>query len=252
VLGSAVIFISGPMLWNAGHFLPFLVAALLSLSSVVVTAIFIKEDNQKTSTPTKLSLDFLKNNSVMKLYLSVFFVFLSYGCITPFFVKYCTATLGFNTQTANTGLLLLTIAGALFAAPIGILSDKIERRKVLMLGTFIFTASLVAAIFARTSMSLYVILSILGIGFIAIQITIYAILAEIVPMERMGEFMGIMNLFISFSQVIANIVMGIILDRIGFKVYFPVSAAVMFIAFLFILFSKFERYKRPQDSSIIS
>lgn len=239
VLGSAVIFLAGPSLWAKGHYLPFILAALLSLVSVIPATMALKEDPDRMIASAKFSLDFLKNKPAMRLFISVFFVFFSYGCITPFFVKYCTTILNLSTGTANSALLLLTLVGALFAAPMGILSDKTERRKVFLLGTFLFAAAMAFASFVRTATMLYVVLSIIGIGFIAIQVTIYAILAEIAPPEHMGEYMGIMNLFISLSQCIATNIMGVVLDGVGWGYFFPVAAVVMTIAFFIILFSKF-------------
>lgn len=242
VLGSAIIFVAGPALWDKGSYLPFFLAAALALSSVAVTAIIVKEKPAAAIATPKLSFDFLKHPAVMKLYIGVFFVFLSYGCITPYFARYCTDVLNLTSGTASNGLLVLTLAGALFAAPIGILSDKIERRKVLLLGTLLFTASLLVAVFTHSVVGLYIVLAIIGIGFIAIQITIYSILAEIVPPARLGEFMGIMNLFISLSQFIANLALGFILERLGFGLFFPIATAMMFIAFLIVLFSKYPKY----------
>lgn len=123
------------------------------------------------------------------------------------------------------------------------LSDKIERRKVLMLGALIFAVAIAAATFVKTDIMLYIVLSVVGIGFIAIQVTIYAILAEIVPPERIGEYMGLMNLFISLSQFIASNVMGYVLDSLGWKFYFPIASCAMFIAFIILFFSRFEKYR---------
>lgn len=243
VLGSAVIFVAGPKLWEQKHYLPFFLAAALALGSVIITALFIQEKNTDIKSPAKLSFDFIKGPAVMKLYISVFFIFLSYGCITPYFVKYCVTILKLSKETASTGLLLLTLAGAIFAAPMGLLSDRIERRKVLLFGTLIFTVAMAAGVFCTSAISIYIMLSVVGIGFIAIQITIYSILAEIVPPERMGEFMGIMNLFISLSQFIASLSMGGILDNFGYKLFLPIASIIMLIAFFIILFSKYPKYK---------
>lgn len=242
VLGSAIIFVAGPTLWNRAEYLPFFLAALLSLSSVMVTVFLVKEEPAKTVSTTKFSFDFLKNSSATRLFIGVFFVFLGYGCITPFFVKYCSTALGLSAETASTGLLVLTVTGAIFAAPLGILSDKIERRRVLMLGTLIFALAMAAATFVKSGLMLYIVLSVVGIGFIGIQVTIYAILAEIVPPERIGEYMGLMNLFISLSQFIASNVMGYVLDSLGWKYYFPIASAAMFIAFVILFFSRFEKF----------
>lgn len=53
VLGSAVIFVAGPTLWSRAQYLPFFLAALLSLSSVIVTALLVKEEPGKLSATTK-------------------------------------------------------------------------------------------------------------------------------------------------------------------------------------------------------
>lgn len=250
VVGSAVIFVAGPMLWEKAIYLPFFLAALLSLASVIVTAIFIKEDPTKVTVPTKFSFDFIKNKSAMKLNLSVFFIFLGYGCITPYFVKYCSQVLHFTSSQASTGLLLITIVGAIFAAPVGILSDKLERRKILMLGTAIFAVAMAVATFVTTDIMLYVVLSFVGIGFIAMQITIYSILAEIVPPENMGEYMGVLNFFISLSQFVANLTMGLLLDTIGWKFFFPIASGAMVVAFVIIIFCRFPKYKVPGETKL--
>lgn len=243
VLGSGLIFIAGPVLWNKSHSAPFILAAALCIVTVLATFFLVSEKNSKVEKPKKLSFDFIKFPSVMKLYLSVFFIFLSYGCITPFFVKYCVNFLKFSESTASTALLLLTVVGAAFAYPIGVLSDKVERRKVLLLGAAIFAVCLLLAVFARSTLSLYIILSFIGIGFIAMQITIYSILAEIVPPERLGEFMGILNMFISLSQFIANLAMGAMLDKFGFSGFFVIPAVIMFMAVIVIALSRFDRYQ---------
>lgn len=242
VLGSGVILLTGPMLWNINHSFPFLAASFLAIVSVLIGAIPIKEDVNKYTKPNKISIHFIKYPSVLKLFATVFFIFLSYGCITPYFVKYCVQQLHFSNSTASNGLFVLTIVGALFALPAGIISDKIDRKLVLWIGTIIFAIGIGAATFVKSVESMYILLSLIGIGFICIQVTIYAILSEIVPKERLGEFMGIMNLFVSMSQWIATLTMGWILDFVGFMYFFPVSSVIMFIAAIVILFSKFNKY----------
>lgn len=243
VIGSGIIFIAGPILWNKSHSAPFFAAAFLGLLTVMATVFLVKENGTNSIKTKKIKFDFYKYPSVFKLFMAVFFIYLSYGCITPFFVKYCVKVLSLTEAAASTGLLLITAAGAIFAYPIGVLSDKIERRKVLLLGTAIFATALLAASFITNTGALYALLSIIGIGFIAIQVTVYSILAEIVPPERLGEFMGIINLFISLGQFLTNNIMGLVLDKVGFSYYFPISSLLMFIAVLIVGLSKYDKYK---------
>lgn len=249
VLGGAFIFVTGPILWssssslNKNHALPFLVAAFLGILTVVVTVLLVKEkpiSNEKKN--IKLAFDFYKFPSAMKLFFAMFFIYMGYGGITPFFVKYCINNLHISEGTASFSLLLLTITGAIFAYPLGVLSDKIERKKVMLFGSLIFTIALCGGFFVTTASTLYVMMCFIGIGFIAIQVTSYSILAEVVPTERLGEFMGIFNFFVSFSQFISGNLMGLLLDAIGYKAFFPLSILWVAIASAILWVSKIKKY----------
>lgn len=230
ILGSAIVFVAGPILWTMDKRYPFFLAAALSILSVIGTVIFVKEKTDIEFIPESFKFDFYKHKTIMELFSLVFLVFFAYGCITPFFVKYCLSYTKFTESQASTGMLVLTIAGAIFAYPIGILADKISKKKVFGLGVILFALALFALIFMKTIIGLYLFLSLIGVGFIAIQITIYAICAQIVTPERMGEFMGIMNMFISFGQFASNNIMGAILDKFGYGIFFLVPAVIMLTA----------------------
>lgn len=73
VLGSGVILLTGPMLWDINHIFPFLAAALLGIISVLIGTLPIKENQDKYSKPNKISIDFVKFPSVLRLFASVFF-----------------------------------------------------------------------------------------------------------------------------------------------------------------------------------
>lgn len=227
---------------NFHHSLPFFVSAILGIVTVLFTIALIKENTVNIKKEDhKFSFDFYNYSSALKLFLAVFFIYLGYGGITPFFVKYCERSLHLSADTASFSLLLLTISGAIFAYPLGVISDKTKRKNVMFGGTLIFAAALFMGVFVKESMGLYATMFICGIGFIGIQVTSYAILAEVVPKDRLGEFMGVFNFFVSFSQFISGNLMGVLLDFIGYKVFFPLSLLWIIIAVLIIGFSKFEK-----------
>jgi MFS family permease len=249
VLGGAFIFVIGPKLWdsssplNKNHGLSFFVSAFLGIITVMVTVLLVKEKSiSREKKKLKLAFDFYKFPSAMKLFFAMFFIYMGYGSITPFFVKYCVNNLHLTENTASFSLLLLTIAGAIFAYPLGVLSDKIERKKVMLLGTLIFVAALFSGLFITQAFTLYIMMCFIGIGFIAIQVTSYSMLAEVVPPERLGEFMGIFNFFVSISQFIAGNLMGVLLDWIGYKAFFPLSILWLLIACAILSLSKINKY----------
>ena len=250
VLGGAFIFVIGPILWNStsplnkNHSLSFFVSAILGLLTVIITLVLIKEKKVDTEKPrTKLAFDFYKYPSAMKLFAAIFFIYLGYGSITPFFVKYCVNQLHLTENTASFSLLLLTLTGAIFAYPLGVLSDKIAKTKVMLFGAIVFILAMFSGILVTGASTLYIVMAFIGIGFIAIQVTAYAILAEVVPPERLGEFMGIFNFFVSISQFIAGTLMGVLLDSVGYKIFFPLSGFWIVIAAIILSTSKIKKYK---------
>lgn len=250
VLGGAFIFIAGPIFWNMKstinyhHSLAFFIAALLAILTVVVTFFFIKENPDKSmDRPKRLSFDFMRFPSVIKFNLVVFFVYLGHGSLTPFFVKYCVNGLGLTENTASFSLLLLTVVGAAFAYPMGLLADKITRKRVMVIGILLYGLALLTGNFVKDTMALYGIMSVVGIGFVTVQVTSYAILAELVPPVRLGEFMGFFNFFISVSQFIANITMGMLLDHLGYRIYFPLAAIYVLTAAVLLETSRLKKYQ---------
>jgi MFS family permease len=249
VLGGAFIFVIGPKLWestsplNKNHGLSFFVSAFLGIITVIITVLLVKEKRVlKEKKDLKIAFDFYKFPSAMKLFFAIFFIYMGYGGITPFFVKYCVNNLNLTENTASFSLLLLTITGAIFAYPLGVLSDRIERKKVMLFGTLIFAVSLFAGLFISRASTLYIMMSFMGIGFIAIQVTAYSMLAEVVPPERLGEFMGIFNFFVSVSQFISGNLMGLLLDNIGYTAFFPLSILWLIIASVILFLSKIKKY----------
>lgn len=239
IIGSALIFLFGASLWGINRYYLFILGAIISLV-FVGTLLFIKEKKIVLS-PSRFRVDFYKYKAIMKLFSLVFIVFFSYGCITPFLVRYSVTKLNFTENEANIALLVLTICGAIFAYPIGVLTDKISKKKVFGLGTLIFSIGLVGLIFFKDKNTVYVLLGFMGIGFMAIQIAIYTICAVVAVPERMGEFMGIMNIFISLGQFSSNNLMGFVLDKYGYGIFFVVPAIFMILSTVFIFITKFER-----------
>ena len=244
-LTGGFIFYFGVVLWNMYHPLPFYVGGLIMILTVLLCVFFINEDETKTIRANKLAFDFYKFPSVMKLFLTAFFVFMCLGCITSFFVIYCDKRLGINAEQSGLSLLLLTIVGAASAYPIGLWLDRSSHKRVLIASIITFILGVIAAMFVKTALHLYIIMSFMGIGYVGIQVSLACILPEIVPAERLGEFMGIYNLFISLPQFIGTNMMGFILHKLGYSYFFPVALVSIFVAAAIAFSADFKKYKQP-------
>lgn len=122
---------------------------------------------------------------------------------------------------------LISIATVLIASPIaGWLSDKIGRRKpiVLVAGLFMAVSLLVPwAMPTVTGILVYAVIS--GIGFGGYMSVDAALMSEVLPSQKdFGKDLGVLNIAMSLPQVVAPGVAGfIILNVGGYATLFPVA-----------------------------
>lgn len=249
IVGYGLTFAGSPRLWNLRRSAPFFAAAAVQSISVLGSVGSVREDSSRYEAPPALSFDFLKYPSFVRLNVVVFFSHLAYGFLNNFVIRYCKEALGISETDSGTAMLMLVVGGAVLGYPVGRLSDRISRRTVLLAGLLIYSLALALGWFATTTAGLYVVCTVLGVGYIAVQISLYALLADVTPRSRTGEFTGIMNLFVNLPQVIGMLAMGALLDRVGYGLFFTLPLVATLCAFLVTLGSQFRADgTRPADS----
>jgi MFS family permease len=66
--------------------------------------------------------------------------------------------------------------------------------------------------------------SVIGVG--------YAFMLDLVPRQRTAEFVGFSTISIAAAQIIGLLIGGELIDTLGYRSMFPVSAVLMFAGFL--------------------
>jgi MFS family permease len=117
---------------------------------------------------------------------------------------------------------------ALVLAPLGARFGRVQVHSACMA---IMAASYFAiALFARTSVALYVLMAFVGIGWSAVVSLPFAILSEKVDKSRMGFFMGLFNLSVVLPQLMSTGVGYVLRDAADKSVLFYICGGCLGIS----------------------
>lgn len=209
---------------------PFLIAF------IVLIPVFLKVE--KKAEESIVPIHMLKNKEITIACIET----LCYGIIYSsviFIPSLVILSMGLSDQLAS--LMLIPILGAnAVAAPIlGRILDSTGSRKLMMIGTLMMTAGLIAIAIYPNNMIFFIIAGcLIGVGMVTIigAPLRYIVLSEAKPQER-GAGQAIVNMLSSAGQLIGGALIGGVIASfsgiLGYKVSLILAAIVGFIAFLF-------------------
>lgn len=246
LLGAGIVMGLGGWLWAKSPAWPFYITAVAIIATAWITAFSIKtepvialpeEDNVnifKNFVP--YLKDLVRQKKIFLFFTAQFFWWMGLGAILPFATIILKELYGINVSelmkmtplvVAGGAALILAIVGA------GILGDKWGHRKVISCGLALLVAGCVAAYFARSLPFVYLSVFTLGIGASPLFNEPFALLAELVPKGREGEFYGLDTISITLSQIPAALVGGAIMDGFGDAAIYLFVAVCAAIAIFF-------------------
>ncbi|MGA1790256.1 MAG: MFS transporter [bacterium] len=129
-------------------------------------------------------------------------------------------------------LLMFNIIYAAVSAPAGSLSDRIERRKVIICGWFIYACLYLGFALSRTNLHIYILYAIYGVYYGMAYGTAKALISDVVPAPCRGTAYGIYNAVLGISDLPASLIAGILWQGIGPWKGLGPSAPFFFGAFL--------------------
>ena len=174
--------------------------------------------------------------SLIFLLLSVAFWFMAYNGVTTAFSKYATETWGMG-GGSYAGAMMLASIGALIAfVPVGIISSKLGRKKVILFGVILLAASWFAAFMFKTpNAGIYVVFILVGIAWASINVNSYPMVVEMCKGSDIGRFTGYYYTFSMAAQVFTPILSGFFLEHVGYWTLFPYATLFSVIAFITML-----------------
>ena len=219
------------------------VAALMALSVALVAsrvderalrAEMPPEPEEETASGGKLPKE-LKTSLILIL-CSVALWYMGYNAVTTAYSKYFTSKWG-NLSGATSCLMIATAGAVVSYIPVGMLSSKVGRRKMILLGVCVLTACFALAGTVQTfSPLVYALFVLIGFAWAAINVNSYPMVVEISQSGDVGKYTGYYYTFSMAAQIVTPIVSGWLLEHVGYHTLFPYAAVMTGAAFFTMLF----------------
>jgi len=150
--------------------------------------------------------------------------FLSYLVVTILFTLGNSSDSFIILRGQERGLSVLQIMGmlltfnaiyALLSTPLGMLSDKIGRRKMILLGWLLYAVIYLGLAISKTGASIWALYGFYGIYYAFTEGSGKALIADFVPDEKRGTAYGLYAMAIGLAALPASIIAGILWQGVG-------------------------------------
>ncbi|TXI93808.1 MAG: MFS transporter [Neisseriales bacterium] len=238
-------------LWDARHpsYTFFTMAAIILLSTILIVPILIKErpENYTQSEPYRFTLDFLRNKEILKLFIITFLFFGSNTLVVQMAASLFAKSYQFSEHTVGKLGMFQAFASLCFGFTAFKLIDAVNRKYILLFSTFGLAATFILlAMFLSSSSNSFILyggIFIYGLFFIAGKVCIYTVLSMIVPNNKLGEYIGLLNFCIALPQFFFSIFFGYIIDAGYYKVLLPFAAFLYLGAFFTTITMRLTKYR---------
>ena len=248
----------------------FLAVSILMLAAVVVLLFTIRENRlahevelqnlaaqgedaaqaQDDETPSSgagfSSLDPALRRSLILILCSVALWFMGYNAVTTAFTKYVSVQWGYDIKAASQCLMVATVGAVVSYLPVGFLSSRFGRKRVIQAGVLLLAACFgAAALFASFSPVLYGIFALVGAAWAMINVNSYPMVVEISKSGDVGKYTGYYYTFSMAAQIVTPIASGWLLEHVGYYTLLPYAAVMVALSFVTISLTR-HGDSRPQ------
>ena len=242
--GSAIgIFISYLLLEKAGKTAAYKELFAISIIPAILGLLmffFIKE--KRTHEDAKKREPFWQNikklDGQLKLYLFVAFLF-TLGNSSNAFLLLRAKSVGFDDNNVILLYLIFNLTASILSIPLGRLSDRVGRKKLLVAGYIVFSAVYLGFAFASSQVT--IIIAFVLYGFYSAMITGVerAFIAEISPVDLKGSMLGLHSTIVGIALLPSSVIAGLLWVRFGASSPFLFGSVMSLLAaFILLLFMK--------------
>jgi MFS family permease len=208
-----------------GNYFLIYLGAFIVLGFSFIPPFFIKENKELTEPKKETEVTEAKSKvtqwgELFKLYFAHGFSWIGVQTMFVYIIAYIQQKLNPADQT-ETGQIIaisfLVLNAVGFILPAFVLepiTEKIGRVKTHLTCVAIMAVGYFGIVFiGKSSLTLYLLMAVCGIGWAAIVSLPFAIMSEKVDQSRMGFFMGIFNLSVVLPQLIVSLVLGYFIQQ---------------------------------------
>ena len=191
-------------------------------------------DDDDDSGSRKLSA--AEKRSLILILASVVFWFMGYNAVTSKYSVYAGKVLSLD---YNTTLMIANAAAIVAYLPVGFLASKIGRKKTILIGITMLTASFIVAAFVREGspiMLMNAMFALAGIGWATINVNSFPMVVELSRGGDVGKYTGFYYTASMAAQTITPYLSGLLMDRTGMTSLFPYAAVFVFLSSVTMIF----------------
>lgn len=237
VVGALIFTFLSIYFWKVSQGWVFVVTAVLVAASLAVVALGVREPQTHSThhhehTGFKASVAAIMSDKPLALYvLAMSIYWLGAGAAAPFITRFGVKELGIAEETSFVLLLVVVLSTSVGAVICGWLADKFGRKRVLQPALIIFALAALAGSQVRDMGLAIPVMVLVGLGNAAPTALHLSLLADLVPKNRAGAFMGYANMLWSVAQPVGAFVAGILVDvTLSYRGVFVMAAVCMVVA----------------------
>jgi MFS family permease len=132
-------------------------------------------------------------------------------------------------------LMTFTLVYALLSGPLGVLSDRIGRARLILAGWLAYGMVYLGLAAARTGWHIWVMFGLYGIYYASTEGVMRALVADLVPDARRGTAYGLFNAAVGLTALPASLVAGVLWQGVGGWQGFGPAAPFLFGAAMALL-----------------
>lgn len=171
--------------------------------------------------------------SLWLILFSVAFWFMGYNAVTSAFTRYVQVQWGYDIKAASLCLMVATVGAVLSYLPVGILSSKFGRKKLIQAGVILLAVCFATAgLFTAFHPAVYVVFALVGVAWAMINVNSYPMVVEISKSGDVGKYTGYYYTFSMAAQIITPILSGLLLEHVGYQTLMPYATVMVAISFV--------------------
>jgi MFS family permease len=212
-----------------------LVGVVPAVAAVVVLLLFVREKKKAATAPHgSPRIGLAGFDSRFKLFLVVMAVF-TLGNSSDFFVILRAQNLGSSVIYVVLMLVVFNIVYAVTALPAGVLSDRLGRRRVIILGWSIYALVYLGFALASELWQVWLLFAGYGLYYGVVEGVARAFVADLVPEAKRGTAYGLYHGVVGVALLPASLIAGWLWQAINPAAPFYFGAGLAFMAMLGIM-----------------
>ncbi|MBI3325561.1 MAG: MFS transporter [Nitrospinae bacterium] len=224
VIGPLIAFVL--LTWGLSYQAIFALAAIPGVLGVLLVTSAVREPPSQTPQRATLpSLSLKPFQREFKTFLVILLLF-TLGNSSDAFLLLRAQSVGIPTPLIPLLWMVLHVVKSLASVPGGMWSDRVGRKRVILIGWSVYAAIYLGLAVAEAPWHLWALFTVYGLYFGLTEGSEKALVADLVPAELRGIAFGLYNMAVGIMVLPASILMGLVWHHVGVPAAFGMGAAL--------------------------